>query len=371
MGTSRRFRTWLLAAAVATLVGGSAAFLLRTAWWPRPGGPAPAPAPDAPFREQPVRFTAGGNTLAGVLVLPTTPGPHPAVVFVNGSGDTDRTGHGLCPPLWRHFARLGFASLSWDRPGVGRSTGDFEKQTFDDRAAEALAAVRFLRARPDVRPGAVGLWGFSQGGIVAPLAASRSADVAFLIEVSGCQTAAWQQDLYRVEAELRADGFPEADVREATALARRRMDLIRRGGPFEELDRAQKAVRDRPWFGYVHYCDRKRFDSGTGMVGYDPGPSWERVRCPVLAVFGDKDTSCPVKASVAVLRRGLARAGNRDVTVKVFPRAAHGITASETGGRREADARSRARGAGAAPEFAPGYLDTMGNWLRERFGPRR
>lgn len=157
---------------------------------------------------------------AGMSRPRTALGPHPAVVFLNGSGATSRTGNGLYPPLWRHFASHGFASLSWDRPGVGGSTGDIEAQTFDDRAGEALAAVCFLQGRRDIRHGAIGLWGFSQGGIVAPLVASRSADVAFLIEVSGCQTPAWQQDLYRVEAELRADGFDEADVAEAVAHVR-------------------------------------------------------------------------------------------------------------------------------------------------------
>jgi pimeloyl-ACP methyl ester carboxylesterase len=360
MRSSWRLEVCLLA--VAALVVG-----LLWAWWlARPDETEAASntgGPDTFFRQEEIHFRSGGNTLAGVLVLPTTPGPHAAVVFLNGSGATDRTGRGLYPALWRHFARCGFASLAWDRPGVGRSTGDFEQQTFDDRAHEALDAVAFLRARSDIRAEAVGLWGFSQGGIVAPLAASRSADVAFLIEVSGCQTAAWQQDLYRVEAELRADGFSEADVAAAVAFAEMRMGLMRRAGSFEELDQAQQKVRDRPWFEYVHLCDRKRFHSGTVTVGFDPGPSWEKVRCPVLAIFGDKDTSCPVERSIAVVRRGLERAGNRDVTVKVFSQAGHAITVTETGGRKN----PRKRPAGSGPEFAPGYLEIMAEWLSARF----
>src|SRR5262249_1477770 len=156
-----------------------------------------------------------------------TPGPYPAIAFVLGSGPADRAYYGMAPHLWRHFARRGFACLSWDKPGVGKSTGDFNAQSFRDRADEALSAVRFLRGRAGGWKDRVGLWGHSQGGAVAPLAASLSGEVAFLIEVGGSQVIAWQQDIFRVEAELRADRHPEAEIREAVAFARMRMGLIR------------------------------------------------------------------------------------------------------------------------------------------------
>jgi pimeloyl-ACP methyl ester carboxylesterase len=307
--------------------------------------------------------------LAGVLVLPATPGPHPVVAFVYGSDPADRTYNGSAPRLWEHFARLGFACLAWDKPGVGQSTGDCHAQTFPDRASEALAAVRFLQGRNDIRPHQVGLWGHSQGGTVAPLASSLSPDVAFLIEVGGFQGACWKQDLYRVEAELRADGFPKADVKEALAFARRRMDLIRGQGPFEELERAHARVEKRPWFPYVGRCHRKLFYSARRMVGFDSGPCWEKVRCPVLVIYGDRDRSGPVEECIRIIRRGLARGGNQDVTVKIFPDADHGIRISQTGGRNEARQRSGKGKKGASRDFAPGYLDTMTGWLAERFRP--
>ena len=133
------------------------------------------------------------------------------------------------------------AGASPASPGTSRasvkSTGDYNPQTFRDRADEALAAVRFLRGRSEVRKDRVGLWGHSQGGTVAPLAASLSGEVAFLIEVGGSQVVAWRQDSLRVEAELRADGFPEDDIREAVAFARMRMDLIRGQGRVRGLEK--------------------------------------------------------------------------------------------------------------------------------------
>jgi pimeloyl-ACP methyl ester carboxylesterase len=331
----------------------------------------PAVARGPGHRTEEVRFRCGTNTLAGVLVLPETPGPYPAIAFVLGSGPADRSYYGMAPHLWGHFARHGFACLAWDKPGVGQSTGDCNAQTFRDRADEALAAVRFLGGRAEVSKDRVGLWGHSQGGAVAPLAASLSGEVAFLIEVGGSQVVAWQQDIYRIEAELRADGYPEEDIREAVAFARKRMGLIRGQGEFEDLEKAHAGVERRPWFKYAGRCDRALFYSARRMVEFDPGPVWEKVRCPVLAIYGEKDTSLPAEKSLPIIRRGLEVAGNRDATIRVFPGADHGLRNSVTGGPKEAREPPKATAPGAGRDFAPGYLDLMTDWLTERFGPGR
>jgi pimeloyl-ACP methyl ester carboxylesterase len=333
-----------------------------------PGGctprqPPPTDAGGEPAVEE-VAFSHGENRLAGSLYLPANPGPHPAVALVYGSDPTDRTYGGVGTALGKHFARHGIACLCWDRPGEGRSTGNALAQTFHDRAGEALAAVQYLRGRDDVRRDRVGLWGHSQGGMVIPLAASLSGDVAFLIEVSGWQGPAWQQDAVRVGAELRAEGFSEADVAAAVAFAKRRMDLIRGTGPFEELDRAQVEVLDRPWFVAVHRCDRALFEAARPNVGADLSPSWEKVRCPVLVIYGDRDTSSgPPEPLVAIIRRGLEKAGNQDVTVRIFPGANHSLCTTRTGSPRETRDRADTRPAGGGPDFVPGYLDALTDWL--------
>jgi uncharacterized protein len=312
-----------------------------------------------------VRFASSDNVLAGVLHLPKKRGPHPAVVMVLGSGRADRTYGGDATALARHFASQGFACLSWDKPGVGESTGDYHKQTFRDRADEALAAVAFLRKRSDICPDRVGLWGHSQGAAVAPLAASRSEHVAWIISVAGWHGPAWQQDAVRVEAEMRADGCPAGDIADAVAFAKKRMDLIRGSGPFDELDRAQEAVKALPWFAYVHRCDRALFESGRRMVGEDTGAFWEGVRCPVLVIYGDKDTSAgPADPLVAVIRRGMAKADNKALTIRVFADADHSLHPTKTGSRKEAAERAKGRQAGS--EFAPGYLEAMTDWLEKR-----
>ena len=120
-----------------------------------------------------------------------------------------------------------------------------------------------------------------------------------------------------------------------------------------------------------HTCataSRKGFNGARVLAEYDPAPSWSKVSCPVLAVYGAKDALGPVEASVIVIRQGLAKAGNQDLTVKVFPRADHLLSVSDTGGRKEAAERARKRPEGL--EFAPGYFDTVSGWLGARFGSR-
>src|SRR5262249_43912389 len=161
--------------------------------------------------------------------------------------------------------------------------------------------------------------------------------------------------------------FPEADVRRATAFARMRMGLIRGGGPFEELDKAQEAVQGLPWFAYVQRCDRPLFHAARRVVEHDTGPSWEKVRCPVLAIYGGKDASAgQPEPLVAVIRRGLDKAGNRDVTVKLFRGADHSLCRTEAGGPKKAEERAGAQGKGGGPDFVPGYLEAMTTWLNER-----
>src|SRR5262249_28785624 len=152
----------------------------------RPDEPAPSAAsgPATPYRAEEVRFSSGGNILAGTLTLPTTPGPYPAVTFVPGSGGLARNDWTNHPPLREHSARQGIASVCWDKPGVGASGGDWARQSFHERAREAIDAVKFLRGRTDIDHSHVGLWGISQGGWICPLAAALSPDIAFLILVS-------------------------------------------------------------------------------------------------------------------------------------------------------------------------------------------
>jgi hypothetical protein len=354
----------VLASTLALVCGVFAAWvILRGTGRDRPND-EPAPpgigGSTALFREEEVRFSSGGRSLAGVLILPTAPGPHSAVVFVHGSGQLHRNDWTLHPELREHFARHGIASLCWDKPGVGASEGDWTRQSFHDRAREALDAVGFLRERADIDPHQVGLWGISQGGWICPLAASLSPDVAFLILVSAPAGTIAEQDLFRVEQGMRADGMPQEDIDRALDFARRRIELIRTS-TFEELDAVQRESAGQPWFtDYVHRLGPRDFAFGAKNIGHDGRSALRSVKCPVLVVAGERDTIVPSKEGAATIKDILTEGGNLDVTVKIFPDADHFLHQATTGGPREMAAANRVR------MFAPGYLTTLTDWLSER-----
>jgi pimeloyl-ACP methyl ester carboxylesterase len=166
---------------------------------------------------------------------------------------------------------------------------------------------------------------------------------------------------------MRADGWAERDVVTAVAFAKARMDLIRGIKPFEELDKAQQRVKNSPWFEYVHLCDEALFYSARRNIEQDTEPWWENVHCPVLVIFGDKDTSSgPPEPSVTIIRRGLAKAGNKNVAVTIFANADHSLCQTRTGGRKEARERAQAKNIATGPNFVDRYLTTMSVWLEKQ-----
>ncbi|WP_329865854.1 alpha/beta hydrolase family protein [Streptomyces sp. JV184] len=125
--------------------------------------------------EQRVTIRHGGHTLNGVLAIPRDGRKHHGlVVYVHGDGPVDATHDDGYKPMWEANAKAGYASLSWDKPGVAGAPGDWLDQSMDDRADEAAAAIAWARARPDIDGDRIGLWGASQAGWVLPKIAAKT-----------------------------------------------------------------------------------------------------------------------------------------------------------------------------------------------------
>jgi dienelactone hydrolase len=318
------------------------------------------PAAPLPYKEEDVTFQSGGVALTGTLRLPLTKSKHPALFIMQGSGAVDRDGEWFYAD---HFTRQGIVTLVYDKRGTGSSGGDYRDESINDFAAEALAGIHYLQSRSEVNPKRVGLYGRSHGGIVAPLAASLSKDVAFVINVSGAGVPPYQQVTYQAEAQMRRDGFSETDIAEAIAYMNQKWEVARTGGEgWDRLQAATQRARDKKWFARVQPATKLAdiVPSWKLEMDYDPMPALEKVKCPVLAVFGELDTLTPVAETTANYRKGLGKAGNKDLTIKVFPNADHALLVWP-----------KPNDQAHWPVLAAGYLDTMTNWINKRVAGRR
>jgi pimeloyl-ACP methyl ester carboxylesterase len=214
-----------------------------------------------------VTFRSGDVVLAGSLWLPETRLVS-GVVMVGGSGDADRDNDVLFPPIREHLLLNGIAVLSYDKRGVGRSTGSWRSSTLFDLADDAESALELLLA--ETRLGSAGVFGHSQGGWVVSIVASRQPRVAWMITNSG------------------------------PGVSPRRLALYE-----------QSKTGRTPVFGEL---------PAEGFLDFEPEPVLERVRCPALAIFGKRDALVPVDESVAVFRRALP---SSQLSIRVLAGADH------------------------------------------------
>jgi pimeloyl-ACP methyl ester carboxylesterase len=332
----------------------------------RPGRPDQTAKKAGLYREEKVTFRNGNVTLAGTLLIPCTHGPHPTMVFLHGSGPQDRNGYvSLIRLTADHFARHGIATLIYDKRGVGASTGNWAQASFDDMAGDAVAGLKFLQSRGDIRPREIGLWGSSQAGWVMAKATALSKEIAFIISVSagGSGYTVAQQELYNVETEMRTNGFSQAEIDEVLATRKLLFEFVRTGAAGKygaAIQKARQNAKIKDWLTpSPDEIDRKKKDHWflALNIDFDPVPLWEQYEGPVLQVFGELDASTPVRQVVPVLAKALAGRKNTDFTIKVFPRAHHLILEAETGSDSELDHLKR---------YIPGYFDLMTAWVRAR-----
>lgn len=300
-----------------------------------------------------VRWRTGDVSLEGTLYLPKAAGPHPAAVFIHGSGSLTRSA-----PIFREhaerLARVGMAVLIYDKRGTGKSTGDWRTATFADLASDAVGAVELLRRDARIEANRIGFLGASQGGWIALLAASGNVPIGFMVTLSSPTTTPAEQGHYIIEAALRKTGHSDTEILEALALARQVTETYRTDAGWDEANRAVEAARSKSWFADAGVSIQPR-DSWNWKwyrdlpFDFDPLPRLQSLEIPLLAVHGEKDALVPSRAAAATIDS--LRAKGKDYTSRVFPEVGH-ILYTETG----APSRSW-----KAPSE---YWVTLVDWLR-------
>jgi uncharacterized protein len=323
-------------------------------------------------------FPSGDLTLRGKLVTPPGKGPFPVVVIVHGSGRESAVDGYANPYL---FAPHGIATLVFDKRGTGESDGDYT-QNFHVLARDVLAAVDWLRQQPVIDPASIHLSGYSQGGWIAPLAASRTQGIRSVLVSYGPMVPITGEDRWGYVYALQRKGFGEDAIREADRIDDAIGAIVDHGEDrWDEIDRLLDEAEGKPWFEAV-----KGSDSALGFISetrlprwvlrivawwwfrptgdepfadrlYDPVPTVASLtETPSLWLLADEDESMPTGWTVEKLEE-LRKAG-RPIDLKVYPGTDHGILRFEEG----ADGERKYLG------YHPEYFRDQIAWLRARSG---
>ena len=304
-----------------------------------------------------------GIKLAGRLVLPKGDNAIPVVVFVHGA---ERESARDSYALQRLLPAEDIGAFVYDKRGTGGSEGTYT-QDFDTLADDAVAAMREARRIADRRCARIGYQGGSQGGWVAPLAATR-APVDFVIVSFGLAVSVIDEDQQEVALEMRFKGHNQEEISKALEVASAAEALFESGFTkgFERFDAVRAKYRNEPWYkdlhgNYTHFIlpytaseireKGKDFIFGTPFR-YDPVPTLRTVGAPQLWVLGEDDLEAPSSETSRRLKTLIAE--GKPITLAVFPRAEHGMTEYEIASDGER----------VSTRYAPGYFIMMRDFAR-------
>ncbi len=332
-----------------------------------------------PYIEEEVKYDnkEAGITLAGTLTLPAEKASFPAVLLITGSGPQDRNetiyNHRPFLVLADYLTRRNIAVLRVDDRGVGESTGDFSDATTEDFASDVLAGIEYLKTRKEINPEQIGLIGHSEGGLIAPMVAVQSPDVAFIVLMAG--TGLIGEEILYLQGALiaRAMGASEEDITKNRQFNEEIFSVIK-----EEKDKKSTEERLRQMFmeNWEKMSDEEKELIGEPEVfleaqlqsllspwlkfflTYDPKLTLSKVKCPVLAINGEKDLQVPPKENLSTIEETLLAGGNKNFIIKELPGLNHLFQTAQTGVPSEY--------AKIEETISPVALKIIGDWILEQ-----
>jgi len=332
------------------------------------------PAKPYPYKEEEITFPNGKAkiSLAGTLTVPRGQGPFPAAILLSGSGPYDRdealVGHRPFLVLADHLTRKGIAVLRFDKRGIGKSTGDYASATTEDFAGDVKAALAYLKARKEIDPEKTGLLGHGEGGMIAPLVATHSSEVAWIVLLAGPGLKGEDTLLLQSELILKTAGVNDEQIasthefnkrtyalvrqeRDPATLEAKLSDLVQSSGTSASLPPAafesQIQLMVSPWFRF--------------FLDYDLLPALQKTRCPVLALNGEKDLQVSPKENLAKIQKALQDGGNTDFQTTELPGLNHLFQHGPTGSPTEYG--------GIQETMAPEALNAVSDWVLKHTAP--
>ncbi|MCE5205499.1 MAG: alpha/beta fold hydrolase [Porphyromonadaceae bacterium] len=314
-------------------------------------------------------------SLSGTLTLPDSTGIFPAILLIAGSGPNDRDetifGHKPFFVISDHLTRNGFAVLRYDKRGVGKSTGDFDKATIRDFADDAAMAVKYLKQRKEVDAEKIGILGHSEGGLVAPIVASGETGIRMMVLLAAPGTTGIEIVLDQNEVSMQQQAMEPENIEKLQMLNREMFESLL---TWDGSENQKTALRDRLlnlWkqlpllvtlkMNKESYL-RSQFNAMIkpgyrSFLAIDPAKSLEKVSCDVLAINGENDLQVPADKNLAAIEKALEKGGNKRFELKKYPLLNHLFQESVTGRVDEYGKISQT--------ISPEVLSDITNWLKK------
>jgi len=305
-------------------------------------------------------FDSGIFNIKAELRKPDGKGPHPLVILVHGDGPAYRRYYST---LKECFLDAGYATLIWDKPGYGESTGKFSKNYLrEERAGILVDAIEQMKNNPEIDEDRIGVWGISQAGYVIPRAYGKAKNIAFMILVGCAGENGIQQTAYLIRRQLESEGFTQEDALSAEN------DFIKlySAESFEEYIKHAKPLYDNPIqrrFGFVSALwdkDNWKPHDPSDEGFYNPMDVIETIKIPALIFFGAKDTQVDPVQGYNAYKKAFLKSGNNNYRIEIIPDSDHDIILCKTGSIKERNQRNGEDWS----KYAPEYLEIMETWLR-------
>ncbi len=335
------------------------------------------PVKPYPYYSEEVTFvnTKDSISLAGTLTLPKKEGKFPVVVLITGSGpqnrDEELMGHKPFLVLSDYLTRNGIGVLRFDDRGTFASKGNFAKATTNDFATDVESAVNYLKKRKEIDPKHIGLIGHSEGGIIAPIVAVNCKDVHFIVLMAGTAIPGSELLLLQQEAIGRASGMKEEELKVTADINSQIYKMV---NEIQNTDTLKSQITKYLLTKSKELPDLKIPEGKTindfidmqlaqlmspwmlNFIRYNPASMLAKVKCPVLAINGDKDLQVDSKINLPAIENALKKGGNKKYTVKELPGLNHLFQECKTGSPNEY--------AEIEQTMSPLALETITNWIK-------
>jgi pimeloyl-ACP methyl ester carboxylesterase len=320
-------------------------------------------------------FEYNGNKLSGFLDFPDTNEVSTLMIIVPGSGQTDFAHSPGFDAIRASFVKFGIAICLWDKQGCGKSQGVYDDdQTVHSSTQEIISAINKLKELNVSGSKRIGLMSGSRGGWIAPIVIEQIPSIAFWISISGPDDK--DNSLYKLSSNLRVMGKTESEIQLLMNEKKEGNRVFWRGGTYKEyLEVTKNLNKDSAMIAldgaesennYLQLHKRFLgkdyiFDKESGMIVMVPNLRGIllKIQCPVLAIFGEKDTQLDWQATLKIYKETLGAKMNSRLTIKTFPNCNHSIMKCKTGGMNE----------NLEPfgwQACDGFFETLTEWLKEQ-----